>query len=216
MTGPAAYGSEGSTKAARVAMPADFAGLFNALAHPVAGVAAVSALGLGIASHGFGLWLGALAGAAEQMGRLMAAPPSEGATASRRAEATTKQLVAKARLLARELAETSTALAAERPAAPEAQSPRQSESAGALMPKDFRTPQPSARPKKPDDLKQIAGIGPKLETVLNRFGVWNFAQIAAWAPAEIAWMDEHLGFKGRIERDRWIEQAAALAGKRRK
>ena len=42
-------------------------------------------------------------------------------------------------------------------------------------------------------------------------GFYHFDQIAAWTPAEVAWVDARLKFKGRIERDSWIAQAAALA-----
>ena len=35
--------------------------------------------------------------------------------------------------------------------------------------------------------------------------------VAEWGPAEIAYMDDELSFKGRIERDNWIEQARELA-----
>lgn len=65
-----------------------------------------------------------------------------------------------------------------------------------------------------DDLKQIKGVGPKLEGLLNRLGFWHFDQIAKWTSAEIAWVDENLeGFKGRVERDNWVSQAADLAVK---
>ena len=62
-----------------------------------------------------------------------------------------------------------------------------------------------------DDLKWIAGVGPKLEDTLNELGVFHFEQIANWDQAEIDWVDEYLQFSGRIERDNWIEQAKALA-----
>jgi NADH-quinone oxidoreductase subunit E len=62
-----------------------------------------------------------------------------------------------------------------------------------------------------DDLKQINGVGPKLEGVLNELGLWHFDQIAKWKEAEIAWVDSRLKFKGRIVRDDWMAQAAALA-----
>jgi NADH-quinone oxidoreductase subunit E len=62
-----------------------------------------------------------------------------------------------------------------------------------------------------DDLKRISGVGPKLEGLLNEMGFWHFDQIAAWTPAEVAWVDARLKFKGRIERDGWIAQARALA-----
>ena len=79
----------------------------------------------------------------------------------------------------------------------------------------------AATPKKPelfkeppaqvDDLKLIAGVGPKLEKLLHELGVYTFRQIASWGPAEIKWVDDHLKFKGRIVRDKWVEQADALA-----
>ncbi len=70
----------------------------------------------------------------------------------------------------------------------------------------------AARGGKPDDLKKIKGVGPKLEKELNNAGVYHFDQIAAWSAKEVAWADEHLvSFKGRISRDDWVSQAKALA-----
>ena len=59
-----------------------------------------------------------------------------------------------------------------------------------------------------DDLKRISGVGPALEKKLHGFGITTFAQIAAWTPEDIADFDDKLSFKGRIERDNWLEQAA--------
>ena len=86
----------------------------------------------------------------------------------------------------------------------------------AIMPEDFRQPKAAERPAAPDDLKAISGIGPKVEQVLNGFGVWTYAQVAGWTPEEIAWVEDTLGFKGRIGRDGWLAQAAALAGAKTK
>ncbi len=64
----------------------------------------------------------------------------------------------------------------------------------------------------PDDLRRIKGVGPKLGDLLHSLGVFHFRQIANWNAAQIAEVDSHLGgFKGRIERDRWIDQARYLA-----
>ncbi|CTQ50701.1 50S ribosomal protein L21 [Jannaschia donghaensis] len=68
-----------------------------------------------------------------------------------------------------------------------------------------------ARGGKADDLKKISGVGPKLEGVLHENGVFHFDQISAWGPDEIAYMDDRLSFKGRIERDGWIDQATKFA-----
>ena len=62
-----------------------------------------------------------------------------------------------------------------------------------------------------DDLKKLSGVGPVLETKLHEAGVTSFAQIAAWGPAEIEEFDEKLSFKGRIEREGWVDQAKKLA-----
>jgi len=62
-----------------------------------------------------------------------------------------------------------------------------------------------------DDLKTLSGVGPALEKKLHAAGVTSFAQIAAWTPEDVAAMDEKLSFKGRIEREGWIAQAAELA-----
>lgn len=71
----------------------------------------------------------------------------------------------------------------------------------------------AARDGGPDDLKQINGVGPKLEALLHDLGIYHFDQIAAWTAAEVAWMDSNLkGFKGRVTRDAWVDQAKALAG----
>ncbi len=62
-----------------------------------------------------------------------------------------------------------------------------------------------------DDLKQLSGVGPALEKKLHEAGVTTFAQVAAWTEEDVAAMDEKLSFKGRIEREGWIEQAKELA-----
>ncbi len=65
-----------------------------------------------------------------------------------------------------------------------------------------------------DDLKKLSGVGPALEKKLHEAGVTTFAQIAGWKAADIAAMDEKLSFKGRIEREGWVEQAARLAAEK--
>ncbi|MEM9436605.1 MAG: NADH:ubiquinone oxidoreductase [Pseudomonadota bacterium] len=69
-----------------------------------------------------------------------------------------------------------------------------------------------ARGGKADNLKEIKGIGPKLEKLCNSLGFFHFDQIANWTPDEIAWVDDNLeGFKGRVTRDEWVKQAKILA-----
>ncbi len=62
-----------------------------------------------------------------------------------------------------------------------------------------------------DDLKMIKGVGPKLEQTLNGLGIYHFDQIASWSRENIAWVDESLSFKGRIDREDWLAQAKTLA-----
>jgi large subunit ribosomal protein L21 len=64
-----------------------------------------------------------------------------------------------------------------------------------------------------DDLKLLSGVGPALEKKLLEAGVTSFAQIAAWTDADVEEFGEKLSFKGRIEREGWIEQAKELASK---
>ena len=63
----------------------------------------------------------------------------------------------------------------------------------------------------PDDLKRIKGIGVVLEKKLNAIGVISYDQVAGWTDADVQRVSEQLDFKGRIERENWIEQARILA-----
>lgn len=76
---------------------------------------------------------------------------------------------------------------------------------------DAGRPKAIDKPVKPDDLKQISGVGPKIESTLHELGIFTFAQIASWQQAEREWVDGYLNFKGRIDRDEWVKQAEVLA-----
>ena len=70
----------------------------------------------------------------------------------------------------------------------------------------------TARKAGADDLKMIKGVGPALEKLLHGLGFFHFDQIAKWTAQEVHWVDENLeGFKGRVSRDNWVEQAKVLA-----
>jgi predicted flap endonuclease-1-like 5' DNA nuclease len=69
----------------------------------------------------------------------------------------------------------------------------------------------SARGGKADELQRISGIGPKIDKTLQSLGYFHFDQIANWNKDEEKWVDEHLRFSGRIEREEWISQAKLLA-----
>lgn len=69
------------------------------------------------------------------------------------------------------------------------------------------------RKGKADDLQEIEGIGPALEKLVNSLGFYHFDQIAAWTEADVALVDAEMKtFKGRITRDRWVEQAKIIVG----
>lgn len=99
--------------------------------------------------------------------------------------------------------------------APKAQAPASAAPAPeAKAPEGAKKPQflSAAREGRPDDLKLIKGVGPKLEKTLHDMGLFHFDQIAAWGPKEQSWMDDNLvGFKGRATRDDWVTQAKILA-----
>ncbi|HEY0767349.1 MAG TPA: hypothetical protein VGD47_05285 [Steroidobacteraceae bacterium] len=64
---------------------------------------------------------------------------------------------------------------------------------------------------KPDDLTQIKGVPKVLERTLHRVGVFYFWQIAEWSAEDVKYVEKLTAFKGRIERDDWVNQANELA-----
>ena len=78
---------------------------------------------------------------------------------------------------------------------------------------------PSAPPRKTgccapaisDDLKRIRGIGVLIEKKLNSMGVVTYEHIANWTAQDIERVSQSLDFKGRIERENWVEQARILS-----
>lgn len=146
-------------------------------------LAAATAVSFAVASRSMEMWFGAMSGFA-RASREMLAPHLDTRAAEPVAE-TDQPAAATAAPIAKKV---------QPPAAPLKSAPKAME-----------------RPAAVDDLKQVAGIGPKLEQVLNGLGIWTFLQIAEWQHEEIAWVDELLGLNGRIEHDKWIEQAAVLA-----
>ena len=81
----------------------------------------------------------------------------------------------------------------------------------AAAPKKAAAPKAAPKAKAADDLTRISGVGPVIVKKLLDLGVTSFAQIAAWTPEDIADMDGKLNFKGRIDRDEWLTQAAEFA-----
>jgi predicted flap endonuclease-1-like 5' DNA nuclease len=87
--------------------------------------------------------------------------------------------------------------------APAVESPTEPEAAAPAVP---------ATSGPPDDLQTLKGVGPKLATLLAENGVTRFDQLAGLDDTQVAAIDATLGaFKGRLARDRIVEQAAYLA-----
>lgn len=95
-----------------------------------------------------------------------------------------------------------------KPAAKAKPAPRKSKASTApTAPEKLDAPRDGQK----DNLKQIKGIGPKIEGQLNALGVYHFDQVAEWDRGTVAWVDSHLSFRGRIDRERWVSQAKDLA-----
>ena len=98
---------------------------------------------------------------------------------------------------------------AEKPkAAPKAKAEPKAKAAPKAEPKAKAAPKAEAGA---DDLTRISGVGPVIVKKLHALDVTTFAQIAAWTPEDVAAMDDKLNFKGRIDRDEWLKQAAEFA-----
>ncbi|WP_395747072.1 hypothetical protein [Prosthecobacter sp.] len=67
------------------------------------------------------------------------------------------------------------------------------------------------RPVKTDDLTALKGIAKVLEQRLHEFGIYTYAQIAAWNEDQVKEFSTRLAFKDRIQREHWVEQARELA-----
>ncbi len=64
----------------------------------------------------------------------------------------------------------------------------------------------------PDNLEVLKGVGPKLAAMLYAIGLTRFEQIASLSPGQVETIDAELGaFRGRLNRDRIIEQAHYLS-----
>lgn len=80
---------------------------------------------------------------------------------------------------------------------------------GGIVPPLLNRPRGGER----DDLTLIWGVAAPLQEKLNHLGIWHFDQIAAWTTDHISWFERQLeGMKGRVARDKWIEQCVKLAG----
>ncbi len=70
---------------------------------------------------------------------------------------------------------------------------------------------PAPRAGQPDKLQRVSGIGPKIERTLHTLGIFHYDQVGGWTEDQVQWIESHLKFKGRIAREKWLEQAKLLA-----
>lgn len=179
------------------------------MAHPAAAFAAATAIGFGLSTHMAGVFFGALRGALETANMAAAAldetPPDEQPPEMDIRPENIRQPAEKAAPVRKAAKPKLTVVPAKAPPAETAKPPVAKAKA-------------ATRSRKADDLKLIAGIGPKLEQVLNERGIRTFADVAAWSEEDVAKFDAELGFDGRILRDDWVGQAKVLAtrGRRKK
>ncbi len=142
-------------------------------------------------------------------------PPVPGAGAETQAEKTTPKPAPAATAAAPAAAKPDAKPAAKAAPAKKApaKKPATKKKAEPAKPKDDRPAMLTEAPQgaSADDLKKISGVGPKLEQTLNDLGIWHYEQVAQLTKSDIAWVDERLRFKGRIERDDWVGQAKELA-----
>lgn len=169
------------------------------MVNPAAAMAAATAIGFGFSSQMAGAFFGALQGAMEASNKLKAVldetPPEEA-----KPEIVVKPENIRSAPVRKVASKVKLVVPVSEPVAGVAATKAKSTSRG----------------RKADDLKQIPGVGPKLEQVLNAKGVRTFGDIAAWTDDDIARIDAELGFGGRIARDGWTTQAKELAAKGRK
>ncbi len=91
------------------------------------------------------------------------------------------------------------------PGLEESASPRSTYSFG--KPEVLAAPRPEGR----DNLRSIKGLDQAVESKLNDLGIYHFDQIADWDLKASIWLDTHLALRGRIGREKWIEQARDLS-----
>jgi len=62
-----------------------------------------------------------------------------------------------------------------------------------------------------DDLKEISGIGLKVENTLYELGIFHIGQIAEWTHDNVIWIEDYLSNQGRVTREEWIGQAIQIS-----
>lgn len=175
------------------------------LSHPAAAVAAATALGFGITSQVAGAMFGAMQGAMDAMQKT-GLEPDKRTAAVKPASAKVADGAEKVDAPAQPVKAKPAAKVVRTPVTnkPTVRKPAAVKKAAAVA--------VETKPVLADaaDLKQISGIGPKLEQALNGMGIKGLAEMAALTAKRAAKIDEELGLGGRIARDDWAGQAKKL------
>lgn len=177
---------------------------------PAAGAfAAATVMGIGFANQIAGAYLGFLKGAVETsrlMADVMGAPDAERLTDTDVAPAKAETSAASENVVALKPVRKSVVSVAKPVTRKPAAKPVGEKKAPVRKAK-------AAAPKTDADvsgLRQLPGIGPKLESLLKARGLGTLEAIAALSDDEARALDTDLGLDGRIERDGWVERAAVL------
>lgn len=79
------------------------------------------------------------------------------------------------------------------------------------VPTAWSVPEKAPLKAERDDLQEIKGVGPVLEKMLHKTGIYHFRQVALLDKKGVQELDDQLPqFSGRIQREKWVGQAKAL------
>ena len=83
--------------------------------------------------------------------------------------------------------------------------------ASGYVPAAWSVPEKAPLKSERDDLQEIKGVGPVLEKLLHKTGIYHFRQVALLDKKGVAELDSQLPqFSGRIQREKWVQQAKTL------
>ena len=187
--------------------PSEMARATNLMAHPAAGLMALTAIGFGMTGQALGIWAGTMSVAADASRRFWqpliddVAPTADGNEIQAKEDAARAPAMGEAGFAGASVVELRDRV-------------RKASNKVVKSGGEKRSAAPTIEaPAAVDDLKLISGIGPKIEQVLKGLGVTTYAQISAWSEKEIASIEQQLGLSGRIARDDWSGQARLLSSK---
>lgn len=178
---------------------------------PTAGAfAAATVMGLGIANQIAGAYLGFLKGAVEtgrMMADVMGAPEAERLPDEGNAQAVARPPSDATNVVALKPARQATEAkpARRKPAAKPAGEKKKASA------REATATVASTEGAAERGLRQLPGVGPKLEALLKARGLGTLEAIAGLSDADASALDKDLGLDGRIARDGWVEKAAILA-----